>query len=429
MKIITLKAENFKKLSAIEITPDGNVVQITGKNEAGKSSVLDAIEAALKGRAGHRDTLKKGTEKGKVVLDMGDFLITRSFTADNQYLKVETKDGFERKSPQKFLDDLMGSISFDPLQFIHAEAKKQREILLQFTGLDLDGLDRERAELYSERTVVNRQTKEAETIFTNAKSFDDAPGEKVVVSEILKALESVRTKQGELKARETKLSDGEVEVDRLNNTIESIENKIAALNQSLIAETANRATAVERRDKLNVAIAKASVDIKRAIEAEDCDTKIAVFSQQIEEAESTNAKVEANAKKAELKAAFVKATNKATELSGKIDAVEAKKKAAIDAAKFPIEGLGFTADAVTFGGITLPELSSAQKIRVGLAISMALNPKLRVLRITDGSLLDSDSMKIISEMTAKNDFQVWIEKVDETGKVGFVIEDGALKDK
>ena len=49
MKILKLTAENFKKLSAVEITPDGNVVVISGKNGAGKSSVLDAIEAALCG--------------------------------------------------------------------------------------------------------------------------------------------------------------------------------------------------------------------------------------------------------------------------------------------------------------------------------------------------------------------------------------------
>jgi len=420
MKIISLKAENFKKLSAVEITPDGNVVQITGKNEAGKSSVLDAIEAALKGRAGRKDTLKKGEEKGRVSLDMGDFTIIRSFTADNQYLKIETKDGFERKSPQKFLDEIMGSISFDPLQFINAEPKKQREILLEFTGLDLDALDLERAELYSERTVINRQAKEAETVFTAAKTFEGAPSEKVVVSEILKSLESVRAKQGELSAREAKLSDAKIELRQGETLIADCKAKIKALEESL-------RNMEDRREKLTEAIAKAEVNIKTEKEKEDCETKIAVFSQQIEEAEATNAKVEANAKAAELKAAFIKASKRATELSQKIDAVEAKKKAAIDAAKFPIEGLGFTAEAVTFNGITVPELSSAQKIRVGLAISMALNPKLRVLRITDGSLLDSDSMKIISEMTEKNDFQVWIERVDETGKVGFFIEDGALK--
>lgn len=50
MKIVSLTAENVKKLTVVEITPAGNLVQITGKNGQGKSSVLDAIWWALAGR-------------------------------------------------------------------------------------------------------------------------------------------------------------------------------------------------------------------------------------------------------------------------------------------------------------------------------------------------------------------------------------------
>ena len=45
MKIIELRAENFKRLRAIDITPDGHLVEIRGKNGQGKSSVLDGIWA------------------------------------------------------------------------------------------------------------------------------------------------------------------------------------------------------------------------------------------------------------------------------------------------------------------------------------------------------------------------------------------------
>ena len=43
MKIVRLTAENFKRLIAVEITPQGNVIQITGKNGAGKSSLMGAM--------------------------------------------------------------------------------------------------------------------------------------------------------------------------------------------------------------------------------------------------------------------------------------------------------------------------------------------------------------------------------------------------
>jgi predicted ABC-type transport system involved in lysophospholipase L1 biosynthesis ATPase subunit len=98
----------------------------------------------------------------------------------------------------------------------------------------------------------------------------------------------------------------------------------------------------------------------------------------------------------------------------------------ITAAKFPLEGLGFGNGAVVYKEIPLSQASSAEQLRVSMAMAMALNPKVRVIRITDGSLLDSSSMKVIDEMANAQDFQIWCEIVDESGKVGIVIEDGAV---
>ena len=39
MKIIELRAENIKRLVAVTIKPDGNMVEITGRNGHGKTSV------------------------------------------------------------------------------------------------------------------------------------------------------------------------------------------------------------------------------------------------------------------------------------------------------------------------------------------------------------------------------------------------------
>ena len=92
----------------------------------------------------------------------------------------------------------------------------------------------------------------------------------------------------------------------------------------------------------------------------------------------------------------------------------------------PISGLGFDDDGVTYQGVPLKQASAAEQLRVSVAMAMALNPKVRVIRITDGSLLDSDNLALIEQMAADQDFQVWIERVDETGTVGVVIEDGQV---
>ena len=111
-----------------------------------------------------------------------------------------------------------------------------------------------------------------------------------------------------------------------------------------------------------------------------------------------------------------------------IEAREQQKRDAIAAADLPVPGLGFTDDGLTWDGHPFEQASMAAKLRVGVALAMASNPRLRVLRIRDGSLLSEKSMAVIAEMAEANDFQVWVELVDTSGRVGFVLEDGTVRD-
>ena len=64
-----------------------------------------------------------------------------------------------------------------------------------------------------------------------------------------------------------------------------------------------------------------------------------------------------------------------------------------------------------------------------MAIGLALNPKLPVLLIRDGSLLDEDHLEMLAKMAEDADAQVWIERVGDKDKTAVVIEDGAVKDE
>ncbi len=69
-----------------------------------------------------------------------------------------------------------------------------------------------------------------------------------------------------------------------------------------------------------------------------------------------------------------------------------------------------------------------EQLRASVAIAAAMSPELRVIRIRDGSLLDDGGMKLLAAFAEERDFQIWIERVAGDGKVGFVLEDGHLKD-
>jgi hypothetical protein len=100
---------------------------------------------------------------------------------------------------------------------------------------------------------------------------------------------------------------------------------------------------------------------------------------------------------------------------------------AIAGADLPVQGLGFGDGYVTLDGLPFSQASDAAQLRTSVALAMAMNPKLRILRIRDGSLLDEDGLRMVAEMAEARDFQVWLERVDTSGKVGIVIEDGSVR--
>jgi recombinational DNA repair ATPase RecF len=89
MKIVNRKAENFKKLVAVEISFTDNNVIVTGKNGAGKSSVLDAIWWALSGKKHIQDKpIREGQTKAMIRLDLGTIIVERVFNEKGSSLKV-----------------------------------------------------------------------------------------------------------------------------------------------------------------------------------------------------------------------------------------------------------------------------------------------------------------------------------------------------
>jgi len=400
MRIIKLTAENFKRLTAIEISPKGNTIVITGKNGAGKSSVLDAILVALCGKRFCPDKpVREGEKKAKIVVDMDEYIATRTFTKDGGgTVKLETKYGKTITSPQAFLDKLVGKISFDPLAFVEEpDPKKQRKILLDLVGIDLDKSNEAIAELRGERQVINRERTRIKGLIINIPVVPDAPTEKVSFVELTQQLTEAKDKNARIKQE--------------SNTI-----------------------GVMQREKIEHI--KRIADLDAAIEAgkqwlkENPAVDTVALTEQIANAEKTNVLVRQGQQRETLKKDLQIQDELYASKGEELDGIEERKAQMLRKCKMPVEGLSVDEtdyDGVTFNGIPIAQIAQSEKLKVGVAVSMALNPKLRVLRIIDGSLLDSENLKTIAEMVKDKDYQIWIERVDETGKVGVFIEDGAVK--
>ena len=80
LHIVKLEAENIKALRAVEITPAGHLVEITGRNGQGKTSVLDSIWWALAGASTVDPVpIRTGETEARIRLDLGELVVTRFF--------------------------------------------------------------------------------------------------------------------------------------------------------------------------------------------------------------------------------------------------------------------------------------------------------------------------------------------------------------
>jgi hypothetical protein len=404
MKIIKLTAENVKRLRAVEITPDGTLQIVTGRNAQGKTSVLDSIWLALGGGAASRETvrpIRDGESTARVELDLGDLIVTRTWREGaGSTLTVTAPDGAKYPSPQSMLDSLVGRLSFDPLAFTRLSPRDQVTALLDLVELDvdLDALAEARQEAYEERAAVGRRGKALGELPVVDESL---PEEETPATTILGALREAQAAEHHAETLRRDAAAAQARVDELTRQVQE-------LSKALDVEQARAA-----------ALAKQVKALPAPVDMGALETELAGV-------EAKNAAIRANnnARARREHARELRAEYDA--LTEQITTLDQQKADALAAADFPVEGLGFDDTGVTLNGIPFTQASTAEQIRVSLAMAMALNPTLRVIRILDGSLLDPENMALIGSMAAENDFQVWIERVSDDTPTAVVIEDGQI---
>ena len=420
MRIIRLQAEGFKRLIAVDISPEGNLIEGRGDNGNGKSSVLDAIYSALAGAgAAPEKPVREGEEAAVIRLDLGELIVTRYFTATGTTgLKVTTPDGASYSSAQTMLDKLVGAISFDPLEFRDLKPAEQAEELRKLvdiadpkTGvmIDLEAVAKERGRLYAKRRDVNRDgvalkgrieaAGGVRHVPDNARSRDEIKAELASAGETNAAIDAQAREQADEDARRDELLS---EVARLRERLLETEGKL----EDLDADIGKREPLAEKVD-------------------------VAALSAALDEADRIEDNRRANAAREALIAEFNALRAQSGDLTKAIESLDKARATAIAAAKMPVDGLELSIDedgklGVLFDGVPFSQASDAERLRVSAAVAMAANPELRVLRLKDASLLDKRAVETLREMATANDFQIWAEFVGDEGP-GIIMEAGEVR--
>lgn len=460
LRIIRFTAENFKRLRVVDLAPDPDVVTLSGANGAGKSSVLDAIAAALGGaRLAPGKPIRNGEEVARIELDLGEVVVKRRFRGADTQLVIEAANGARFPSPQAVLDKLIGAIAFDPLAFARDDPRRQYDALRALVPLpiDIDALAAEDRRDYDTRTEYGRSARALRAQLDGLPPpAPNAPASPVDVAALARALNAAGEANAALERRaaaranatgsivdlraradldeESIPEQGSRHKEQRDRDLADIDEQIAVLQKRRV-DIADRwhKQIITSGDALKASAARLrqeATDLQAKLDAAEPlpePTDTAALAAEIAEATRGNAALEANLRRAAVEYELGDVTAKVADLTKSIEARAEGKRTALEAAPMPVDGLSLGDGIVLFNDVPFDQASAAERLRVSTAIAMAANPRLRVLCVRDAAILDTDSLVALKAATRAGGFQLWLERVDPDEGVGIILEDGEIR--
>lgn len=275
--------------------------------------------------------------------------------------------------------------------------------------------------LTQELRTARIDMEEAEVVLMQAKEIA-ANARKEADSMTLIALEPLKKALADAEAHNLKVTDAHLNATLFSNGIQYPSNALAKAQTNLEGIAGKLTAAAQHHTKV-------TAEFKAMAEVTNSPADIEAYRKILREAETTNqaaAKVEQRkAEQKKLQAYNLEVERKNVALA----TLDDNHQKALAEANFPVPDLTLGDEEILYKGLPLGQASSAEQLRVGLAIAIAANPVMKIMLIRDGSLLDDESMAIVAQMAADHDSQIWIEKVsNDAGACSVIIEDGLIQE-
>lgn len=443
MKILRLQAENVKRISVVDIKPNGAVIELSGKNGNGKTSVLDSILWALGGtKPIQMMPIKKGATQAHAIVDLGDDVsglklrVTRTFTRSGDdgsefttKLKVETPDGM--KGGQDILNAIVGRLSFDPMEFQRAKPGERLAYLKSIVpDFDFDAAAKARKETFDSRTDINREVARLEALLKTMPADAEDPGDPIDIASVVAQLDQLRKEQrlaeDGIRDHDARIGGQRLRLGASAELVRARKEDVYLAEQRL--EAAREALrVVEDQHGKDMEELEAMLELPTPTPFDD--SGIAALQDKIANAAEINDRVAAAKARAKTAADLDAKKAEADKMTADIGAQDERVRQAVENAKLPVRGLSLGTDDVMLNGVPFDQASDAEQLRTSTAIAMAMNPKLRVIRIRNGGLLDEDAFQILKEVATEDDYQIWLESVfPHDAGAALIMEDGHVRE-
>jgi len=419
MKLDKVQIENIGGIEYLEFPMAGSLVEITGDNGVGKTSVLTALRAVFE--SGHDfAVVRLGEKKGRVTLTMDDKTVVQlTITEKQSRVEITAPGGQTVPAPRSFLNELAAGFAFDPTAIIRATPKERTAYLLSAmpitftpeeitaaTGdkvsgaamplypVDLDYLASYREGVFNQRKALNKTVRDSEGTIASLRQGMPA--------------EDGTDWGAKWKALEEEATDVEVQ-------IRDKEREVAEEYTAAVAEYRAQIAKLEKR-------------IDEARDARDLNLKKVADVAKPERNRLATEKAQAwEHSQAQGKAAGARQTIQTMQDTVRKDSVESERLTrvleALDALRrrkldeLPIPGVELKDGEVFVGGVPFEQLNTAQQFALSIRLATLKLGRLPLLVIDHGECFSPETWESFRESARDSKLQIVVARVT-SGSLG-----------
>ena len=452
-KLREIRAEGLKGLEKIDVPLNGEVFLVKGPNGAGKSLLLDLLSMATSRKKGLSisEPIKKGLQNGSSEIGFED---EEGNKVKASYEAHKTKTGMTKQSliftsgqevlNPKSVEKIWGPpvAPFSVKDFVANQRtatgrkKNMAQVMKVLFNLDFDSIDTEIAESKSELSQANANERTLGAVFSDQGITPDeviayVPQEPLEISEAQAELGRIRSHNSNMRGLQEEVNqatraieESSQKIQRIDDEIESLRERIKQLNASAKDEGVIRSGLFEQRNKRNEEL---------LLMKEEDEAPVLEKIQQAEVQKERNTNYAKLLSSAEL---LIEARKTASVLSGKLSDLRLKKAAMVrvattgkglpeylfwktDKNEDPI--LWYKDGSTGESGVPFEpgQVQSSAFVKASAAVSVALSKgtSFPIVVIEDASLLDKVSFKELTEYCTSAGFQVVAEVVTDSDTI------------
>ena len=400
VKINTLEIENVKRIKAVALEPSQNGLTIIGgRNNQGKTSVLDAI---CWGLGGDKYRPSKAQHEGallppnlKVTLSNG-IVVERK--GKNSSLKVT--DPYGNKSGQQLLNSFLEPLALDLPKFMNSTNKEKADILLHIIGVgnQLADLEHQEKELYAQRHAVGQIADQKTKHAAEMEKYEGVPEMPVSVSELIRQQQEILARNGE-NQRKRQLKE------RYERELEEARQKLEDAKKNFDRAYENAQTALKSAEDLH-------------------DESTAELEKNIAEIDLINTRIRANLDKEKAEEEAKGYRDQYTSMNLEIEEIRKKKYDLLHSADLPLEDLSVEDGELTYKHQKWDNMSGSEQLRVATAIVRRLNPECGFVLLDKLEQMDTNTLSEFGLWLESEGLQAIATRVSTGSECSIIIEDG-----